>query len=206
MDECSNLARPPPGGLRSRRWTAGPDHYLPRPRGVTVRFTMVEGPRMALGFCMGNVSFRGNTVRIMHVLRKDRQGRRLPDAMIPRALRADLTSSEVAAAATLHRLLGLRSRGPTAVSASLIRRFVLCFCVGSGVASGDCASGAGSATGLALPSITFAAAARRASRSCSAAIPTSSCSSVIALMALPECSSFISLGIINAQIFMYAAG
>jgi hypothetical protein len=38
------------------------------------------------------------------------------------------------------RLLGLRSRGPTAVSTSLIRRFDLCFCLGSGVASGDCAS------------------------------------------------------------------
>jgi len=34
------------------------------------------------------------------------------------------------------RILGLRSRGPTAVSTSLIRRFDLCFCVGSGVASG----------------------------------------------------------------------
>src|SRR5262249_30239446 len=60
---------------------------------------------------------------------------------------------EAAAAATLHRLLGLRPRGPTAVSASLIRRFVLCFCVGSGVPSGDCASGAGSVTGSAVPSI-----------------------------------------------------
>src|SRR5262249_51122237 len=59
---------------------------------------------------------------------------------------------EVAVAATIHRLLGLRSLGPTAVSASLIRRFVLCFCLGSGVASGDCASGA---TGSAVPLITF---------------------------------------------------
>ena len=33
-------------------------------------------------------------------------------------------------------ILGVRSRGLTAVSASLIRRFDLCFCLGSGVASG----------------------------------------------------------------------
>src|SRR5262245_31229511 len=77
--------------------------------------------------------------------------------MIPRALISPhlrQREGEVAATATLHRLLGSRSRGPTAVSASLIRRFDLCFCLGSGVASGDCASGAGSATGSAVPLIT----------------------------------------------------
>ena len=99
---------------------------------------------MALGFCMVNAGLRESTVRISCGKTS-----------------ADLTSGEVAATATLHRLLGLRSRGPTAVSASLIRRFDLCFRVGSGVASGDCASGAGSATGSAVPLITFLAGARR---------------------------------------------
>src|SRR5260370_69534 len=40
-------------------------------RGVTVRFTMVEGSRVALGFFMANAAFREETVRIIHFLRKD---------------------------------------------------------------------------------------------------------------------------------------
>jgi hypothetical protein len=60
------------------------------------------------------------------------------------------------------RILGLRSRGPTAVSTSLIRRFDLCFCGGSGVASGGTAPREPGATGSAVPSITFAASPARA--------------------------------------------
>src|SRR5260221_12100448 len=40
-------------------------------RGVTVRFTMVEGSRVGLGFFMGNADLREDTVRIRHFLRKD---------------------------------------------------------------------------------------------------------------------------------------
>ena len=40
-------------------------------RGVTVRFTMVEEPRMALGFCMVKLGLGESTVRITLVLRKD---------------------------------------------------------------------------------------------------------------------------------------
>src|SRR5215471_19251377 len=40
-------------------------------RGVTVRFTMVEGSRVALGFSMANAAFREDTVRIKRFLRKD---------------------------------------------------------------------------------------------------------------------------------------
>jgi hypothetical protein len=43
-------------------------------RRVTVRFTMVEGSRMALGFCMVKVGFEKSTVRITDVLRKDIKG------------------------------------------------------------------------------------------------------------------------------------
>src|SRR5262249_6570150 len=48
-----------------------PQIDVARPTRLTVRFTMVEGPRMALGFCMVKVGFRKSTVRIMDILRKD---------------------------------------------------------------------------------------------------------------------------------------
>jgi len=54
---------------------------------------MVEGPRMALGFCMVKVGLGGSTVRITRVLRKDVKGGDYRNAMIPGALRGDLTSS-----------------------------------------------------------------------------------------------------------------
>src|SRR5215472_15364583 len=39
-------------------------------RGVTVRFTMVEGLRVALGFFMGNAPYGKETFRITHFLRR----------------------------------------------------------------------------------------------------------------------------------------
>src|SRR5262249_4983657 len=62
-------------------------------------------------------------------------------------------------------LRGMRSLGPTAVSASIISLFGLRFVgssVASSAASGDGPSGAGSAAGAAVPSMTFAASPPRA--------------------------------------------
>src|SRR5262249_16185181 len=76
-----------------------------------------------------------------------------------------------------------------------VQRFLALIAVGAGK------------LGVASPSIplSFAPASRCASISWISPIPRSSCSSVIALTP-PECSSLISLGTSNAQIFMYAAG
>jgi hypothetical protein len=87
----------------------------------------------------------------------------------------------------------VRSRGPTAVSACIINRFGLRCLFGSSPAPMD-ASGAGSAAGSAVPSMTFAASpARAASMTWIASIALSISSSDIALM-IPECSTFTSRG------------
>src|SRR5262249_10801098 len=65
-------------GLRSTsfgvRYSRSRRSALRDRRGVTVRFTMVEGPRMALGFCTVKVGLGESTVRIRCVLRKDIKG------------------------------------------------------------------------------------------------------------------------------------
>ena len=78
--------------------------------------------------------------------------------------------------------------------------------LGAGVGS-DCASGAVSATGSAVHSITFSLPLRRAPASISrnASSAASNCSSDIALTP-PEGSTFISFGTSIAHILRYAAG
>src|SRR5215468_9092986 len=105
--------------------------------------------------------------------------------------------------------LVLRTRGPIAVSASIISRFGLRFVgssVASSAASGDGPLGAGSAAGSAVPSMTSAASpARFASMVWMSSMASSICSSLIALTP-PLCSSFISRGTSNASILRYTAG
>ena len=81
-----------------------------------------------------------------------------------------------------------------------------CGRLGAGVGS-DCASGAVSATGSAVHSITFSLPLRRAPASISrnASSAASNCSSDIALTP-PEGSTFISFGTSIAHILRYAAG
>ena len=93
--------------------------------------------------------------------------------------------------------LVLCSRGPIAVSASIINRFGLRF-VGSDMAfsaaSGDGPLGTGKAAGSAVPSMTFAASpARAASMVWMSSMACSISSSLIALTP-PECSTFTSRG------------
>src|SRR5262249_24149327 len=107
-------------------------------------------------------------------------------------------------------LRGVRSLGPTAVSASSISRFGLCLDLGNGAgssaASDDCPLGAGSAAGSAVPSMTSAASpARAASMVWMSSMACSISSSLIALTP-PLCSTFVSRGTSNASILRYTPG